>query len=272
MMETESKKGEKRKLVIETDDEVNKDTGIQEMTSAKEVMPARGEKMIKRKTVYESKIRMEFNIKEGVDCFNIRSEVLKILNRMHLVDQEVYVKDGEEKWKDNKAFPSGKQFKTIFRVRREDPIKGNSRMIAYLNIVSSLKLRQFKENYLVMNHLKTEEVWLKITKFERKKISSPGFIMDIHPKLTNIFTLKQEIEYALRDVKSRGATTINKWKKNNDATTNKENLIPQFFINTTMTKFGDGKNRVEACVFGIECAEQDAGYLKTLLSLGYEQT
>jgi len=144
-------------------------------------------------------------------------------------------------------------------------------MIAYLNIVSSLKLRQFKENYIVMNHLKTEEVWLKIDKFERKKISSPGFIMDIHPKLTNIFTLKQEIEYALRDVKTRGATTINEWKKKNDVTSNKENPIPQFFINTTMKKFGDGKKRVEACVFGIECAEEDAGYLKTLLSLGYEQ-
>jgi hypothetical protein len=142
------------------------------------------------KTIYESKIRMEFNIKEGVDRFNIRSEVLKVLNWMHLVDQELYVKDGEEKWKDDKAFPLGKRFKTIFILRREDPKKGNLRMIAYLNIVSSLKLRQLKENYLVMNHLKTEEVWLKIDKFDRKKISSPGFIMDIHPKLTNIFTLK----------------------------------------------------------------------------------
>eukprot|EP00957_Ditylum_brightwellii_P000517 40082-Ditylum_brightwellii.AAC.1 len=36
MMETESKKGEKQKLVIETNDNVNKDTGIKETTSAKE--------------------------------------------------------------------------------------------------------------------------------------------------------------------------------------------------------------------------------------------
>eukprot|EP00957_Ditylum_brightwellii_P113476 8652420-Ditylum_brightwellii.AAC.1 len=64
--------------------------------------------MIKTKMIYKSKIRMEFNIKEGVDCFNIRNEVLKVLNRLHLVDQELYVKDGEEKWKDNKAFPFGK--------------------------------------------------------------------------------------------------------------------------------------------------------------------
>eukprot|EP00957_Ditylum_brightwellii_P091291 6951446-Ditylum_brightwellii.AAC.1 len=69
-------------------------------------MRAQGEGMIKTKTIYKNKIRMELNIKEGVDSFNIRSEVLKVLNQMHLVEQELYVKDGEEKWKDNKAFPS----------------------------------------------------------------------------------------------------------------------------------------------------------------------
>eukprot|EP00957_Ditylum_brightwellii_P051427 3899041-Ditylum_brightwellii.AAC.1 len=136
-------------------------------------MRVRGEEMIETKTIYESKLRMEFNIKEGVDRFNIRSKVLKVLNRLHLVDQELYIKYREEKWKDDKAFPSDKRFKTIFSVRREYPPKGKPRMIAYLNIVSSLKLCQFKENYIVMNHLKAEGVWLKIDKFERKKISSP---------------------------------------------------------------------------------------------------
>eukprot|EP00957_Ditylum_brightwellii_P058088 4405348-Ditylum_brightwellii.AAC.1 len=94
--------------------------------------------------------------------------------------------------------------------------------------------------------------------------------MDIHPKLTNIFTLKQEIEYALCDVETKGATTIKEWKKKRGASDDKGNLIPQFFINTTMKFFGDGKKRVEACVFGIECAKEDAEYLKTLLSLGYK--
>eukprot|EP00957_Ditylum_brightwellii_P047729 3626057-Ditylum_brightwellii.AAC.1 len=64
--------------------------------------------MIETKMIYESKLRMEFIIEEGVDRFNIRSEVLKVLNQIHLVDQELYIKDGEEKWKDDKAFPSGK--------------------------------------------------------------------------------------------------------------------------------------------------------------------
>eukprot|EP00957_Ditylum_brightwellii_P147172 11207158-Ditylum_brightwellii.AAC.1 len=82
--------------------------------------------------------------------------------------------------------------------------------------------------------------------------------------------LKQEIKYTLQDVKTKGATTIKEWKKKHGAREEKGNLIPQFFINTTMKKFGNGKKRVEACVFRIECAKQDAGYLKALLSLGYK--
>eukprot|EP00957_Ditylum_brightwellii_P060332 4581646-Ditylum_brightwellii.AAC.1 len=94
--------------------------------------------------------------------------------------------------------------------------------------------------------------------------------MDIHPKLTSIFMLKQEIEYGLRDVEANGATNIWERKKKHSTREEKANTIPPFFINTTMKKFGDSKKRVEACVFGIECTEEDTGYLKTLLSLGYE--
>eukprot|EP00957_Ditylum_brightwellii_P052295 3966373-Ditylum_brightwellii.AAC.1 len=65
MMEMESKRGEKQKLVIETDDNVTKDTGIKEIKSVKEVMHAWGEEMIEMKMICESKLRMEFNIKEG---------------------------------------------------------------------------------------------------------------------------------------------------------------------------------------------------------------
>eukprot|EP00957_Ditylum_brightwellii_P164433 12518928-Ditylum_brightwellii.AAC.1 len=94
--------------------------------------------------------------------------------------------------------------------------------------------------------------------------------MDIHPKSTNIFTLKQEIEYALRDIEANRATNVREWKKKHSTSEERANTIPPFFINITMKFFGDSKKRVEACVFGIECAEEDAGYLKTLLSLGYE--
>eukprot|EP00957_Ditylum_brightwellii_P147370 11221316-Ditylum_brightwellii.AAC.1 len=121
MMEEDKKKGEKQKLAVDANNNGTKEAEIKATTSAKDAMHARGENMVETKTIYESKLWMEFNIKEGVEHFNIRSKVLKVLNRLHLVDQELYAKDGKEKWKDDKAFSLGKRFKTIFSVRREDP-------------------------------------------------------------------------------------------------------------------------------------------------------
>eukprot|EP00957_Ditylum_brightwellii_P107840 8226271-Ditylum_brightwellii.AAC.1 len=46
--------------------------------------------------------------------------------------------------------------------------------------------------------------------------------------------------------------------------------IPKFKLKTSVRKFGDGANRVEAPVISIECTGEDTPYLKTLLSYGYE--
>eukprot|EP00957_Ditylum_brightwellii_P034406 2609878-Ditylum_brightwellii.AAC.1 len=46
--------------------------------------------------------------------------------------------------------------------------------------------------------------------------------------------------------------------------------ILNFNVTTTVKQFKDKSNRVEATVFGIECAEEDADYLKTLLSVAYK--
>eukprot|EP00957_Ditylum_brightwellii_P181886 13857203-Ditylum_brightwellii.AAC.1 len=97
MMEEDRKKGEKRKFAVDTNDKGNKGAEIKATISAKDAMRTRGENMVETKTIYESKLRIEFNVKEGVELFNIRSKVLKVLNRLHLVDQELYIKDGEEK-------------------------------------------------------------------------------------------------------------------------------------------------------------------------------
>eukprot|EP00957_Ditylum_brightwellii_P104118 7931522-Ditylum_brightwellii.AAC.1 len=74
MMEEDRKKGEKRKLAVDTNNNGTKGTEIKATTSTKEALRARGEKMIETKMIYESKLQMEFNVKEGVDCFNIRSK------------------------------------------------------------------------------------------------------------------------------------------------------------------------------------------------------
>eukprot|EP00957_Ditylum_brightwellii_P176619 13452437-Ditylum_brightwellii.AAC.1 len=49
-----------------------------------------------------------------------------------------------------------------------------------------------------------------------------------------------------------------------------ENEIPNFNMTTPVEKIGDKNSKVGATVFGIECAEEYAGYLKLLLSVAYK--
>eukprot|EP00957_Ditylum_brightwellii_P148552 11311374-Ditylum_brightwellii.AAC.1 len=91
-------------------------------------MQVRGEKKIDAKTIIESKLKVEFYIKQGMEKFKIRNTLLNILNRLHLADPEMYVKDGDKTWRDDKEFPSGKTFKEIFSKNQADPPRGKPMM------------------------------------------------------------------------------------------------------------------------------------------------
>eukprot|EP00957_Ditylum_brightwellii_P141350 10770272-Ditylum_brightwellii.AAC.1 len=50
-----------------------------------------------------------------------------------------------------------------------------------------------------------------------------------------------------------------------------DNIIPTFVMYTRSKKWGLHHDRVEAYVMNIQCAAEDAPYMKTLLSAAYEQ-
>eukprot|EP00957_Ditylum_brightwellii_P139071 10599667-Ditylum_brightwellii.AAC.1 len=50
-----------------------------------------------------------------------------------------------------------------------------------------------------------------------------------------------------------------------------ENIIPTFVMYTGSKKWGPHHDRVEAYVVNIQCATEDVLYMKTLLSVAYEQ-
>eukprot|EP00957_Ditylum_brightwellii_P049442 3751137-Ditylum_brightwellii.AAC.1 len=50
-----------------------------------------------------------------------------------------------------------------------------------------------------------------------------------------------------------------------------ENILPKFVMYTGSKKWGPHHNRVEAYVVNVQCAAEDAPYMKTLLLAAYEQ-
>eukprot|EP00957_Ditylum_brightwellii_P124607 9497165-Ditylum_brightwellii.AAC.1 len=135
-------------------------------------MRVRGEKQIDAKTFIESKLRIEFSIKQGMEIFEIRSALLKILNRLSLTDPKMYMKDGYKTRKGDKEFPSGDKFEQIFSISQMDPPQGKLMMVVYVNIVSSKNLCHFKDQPQVIKHIKENDIFIKIDQFECKKVAS----------------------------------------------------------------------------------------------------
>eukprot|EP00957_Ditylum_brightwellii_P022797 1719143-Ditylum_brightwellii.AAC.1 len=75
MMEEDKKQGEKWKLPVKTNDKGTKGSEIKTTTIVKDTMRARGENMLETKMIYESKLQIEFNVKNRVEQFNIRRKM-----------------------------------------------------------------------------------------------------------------------------------------------------------------------------------------------------
>eukprot|EP00957_Ditylum_brightwellii_P141180 10755676-Ditylum_brightwellii.AAC.1 len=99
--------------------------------------------------------------------------------------------------------------------------------------------------------------------------------------------LWEAIENGLKAVDCDKEETVKKWQASFSAETRlaevkdegklaqikdqEENIIPMFVMYTGSKKLGPHHDRVETYVVNIQCAAEDAPYMKTLLSAAYEQ-
>eukprot|EP00957_Ditylum_brightwellii_P188603 14358130-Ditylum_brightwellii.AAC.1 len=75
----------------------------------------------------------------------------------------------------------------------------------------------------------------------------------------------------MTNIDANSVPTLQEWETKNNKKKDDVNMIPSFNVTTTVKKFGKRNNRVKVMVFGIECAKEDARYLKTLLLIAYEK-
>eukprot|EP00957_Ditylum_brightwellii_P007453 563602-Ditylum_brightwellii.AAC.1 len=67
---------------------------------------------IGEKVLQESTLRLEFNLGKETENFKGREQMLKLLNRLAIVNTTVYTKsflDGTE-WMNDEVFPAGEQY------------------------------------------------------------------------------------------------------------------------------------------------------------------
>eukprot|EP00957_Ditylum_brightwellii_P212220 15367097-Ditylum_brightwellii.AAC.2 len=165
--------------------------------------------------------------------------------------------------------------------------EGYVMMIMYAKIIHQKAWKELKDSEAVMLYLRQNRVFMCIDQFNTRKVGTPGFVTKNHPKIHNMKKLRGAIEYGLKAVDCHKEETVRKWQDRSSAERilaevkdeeklarikdQEENIIPTFVMYTGSKKWGPHHDRVDAYVVNIQCAAEDAPYMKTLLSAAYEQ-
>eukprot|EP00957_Ditylum_brightwellii_P095980 7312808-Ditylum_brightwellii.AAC.1 len=103
-----------------------------------------------------------------------------------------------------------------------------------------------------------------------KETASPRFFVELHPESTNKKQMAGILTVELCKEDTTGEEEYKKWMEKHKPNWKEEYIpIPKFHLNTTMHQFGNGVGRVASTVLAMECAAEDAGYLKMLLNKLY---
>ena len=86
------------------------------------IMKYRGQQMIEDTIVKSTKVTVEFNPKRNVENFNVRTEILNVLNIMWETDKAIKVQSREtnEMWGPKDTFPAEDDFMMHFKINEID--------------------------------------------------------------------------------------------------------------------------------------------------------
>jgi hypothetical protein len=154
-----------------------------------------GDKMIETKHNFLTTTKLEFNLATGITQFSVRQATTQVLLKMQSIDTTLKVKstNDDKKWTDINTLPSDPTlFSKHFNVREENPPRGAKQIVIHFILQTFKKFGDIKYDLGIFNYLKQERIYLKVDKFEMRKIATLGFLIDIHPHLINL-TYLQEI-------------------------------------------------------------------------------
>jgi hypothetical protein len=250
----------------------------------KAIIKERGDNMVETKTTFETTTKVEFNLQAGTTKFSIRHSTIQALKIMQKIDKTLTINSvaDDTQWTDFDTLPSNSDdFSKHFNVREENPPNGAKKIVIHFKLHTSARFGDIKYDAGVFSYLKENRIYIKVDKFEMRKMASPGFLIDIHPHLTNLTDLQSTLSRKMENTKLKDQEIAAEWKEQNpnriphvstafeQTIQNCTNIIPHFQLHTGKRSFGTAESRVETVCLIVECASIDARYLKALLSSVY---
>jgi hypothetical protein len=283
--EENEEKTEEPKANKETTKETNGDHGkskakksfyeravAEDHSDVQEKLRERGEGYAETVNRYSTQIKIEFNVKAGT-TFDVRSSLIKTLEVMKKVDTNMAIVSRKmliyEKYTE---LPTGEKFTDEITVKEYHPPRASSKITCYVTLQSKVKFNEIKYATSVMEFLKKNQVYLRVDKYNNSPVSIPGFLIELHPSLIRIDNLTEELTDLIKDLPiNNNSEDYQEWlaaNKHYDPEDNAEGIhpVPYFRLTSGKRNFGG----VSTNVLLVECAKQDARFVKYVLTQIYE--
>lgn len=233
----------------------------------------RGYEMMEDIRVWESPIKLEFNLEKTVTAYNVRENVIEILEKMKLVDNSVKVKSTIKKnveWITFDSLPEDEAFNDHFQVK-EIAFRSHRKILVHLHLMTQIPITRIKYTKAVKEHLFQKNIWLKMDRFNAKVESTPGHLVMIHPHLVNRDSLTEELMSALTQAKINSDLANEIVNDDSSGLRNKDDskkqLVPYFYLEPSLKKWGN----IKVETLRINCAKEKSELLKFLFSSASEQ-
>jgi hypothetical protein len=273
-IETETnKKTEKGKTFFEKAQEESEAERTGGYSEAKERMRERGDNYVESYTQHTTHIKIEFNVKAGT-TFDVRSSMIKTLNVMKKSDPTMAIVSKTMKMYDKYLeLPSGEKFTDEITVKEYHPPRAASKITCYVGLKSKVKFNEIKYANAVMDFLKKNQIYLRVDNYNNSPVSIPGFLIELHPSLTRIDNLKEELCDMIKDLPiDNNCEALQDWMEANENIYDSENNaegnhpVPFFRLTSGKRNFGG----VSTNVILVECAKEDALFVKYVVTQIYQ--
>jgi hypothetical protein len=246
----------------------------------------RGEEMVEKQMTSETLLKIEFNISKDTTQYPIRGATVKLLSKMKAIDPSIQIQsvtEANKRWETVESIPADSTFGQLFKVREESSNNGPRKIIVHFKLISTMRFNEIKFEANMFHYLKEKRVWIQVDRFATKKTASPGFLIEVHHKLTNLADLHGQLKQRMHSTHPKNTKLQDEWRSahpvdTSSATDEKSKAdiefyaslgspVPEFYLQAGKRAFGG----VETYCLNVQCSEDDAPYLKSLLSSVYEK-
>ena len=249
---------DKNQMMIDNTEE--QDTRINQ--TDRDRMNFRGQQAVEADTDKDTPVQVEFKVNATTKKFNLREALGKLLLLMIHEDKTVKIKasETEEVWNDPNELPVGEAMKEHFKVRQDSNPYESPKVTIYFTVKSKATVNYIKYSPAVINYLKSNQIFLRVDRYQTSKTRSPGYFVNLAPRLLwkphFIEDIKKQAQRTKFDLHH---TVFLDYFSDKGIDHDGGHLpIPDFHIHAANRKFG----QVTAEVLMITCAAEDALYFK----------